>query len=157
MESEGGVVANKARPGLLNEVDSDEQPNPHNVNEVPVVRHHDGRCRLGGSELGFVGTQEHDPEGQDPGENVDSVETGRDVETRTVHTVLDRCSVKDEVRVFIDLTSQEHESHNGRKGVPAAKGEDITSLCREHAPLRRKRRRNQDDRKEQSQGPKLPY
>ena len=49
--------------GLLDEVNRDEEANPDHVDEVPVVRHHDGCGCLGGRELRLHSPQQDNQEG----------------------------------------------------------------------------------------------
>src|SRR4051794_11524367 len=67
---------------LADQVDRGEHPDPHDVDEVPVVGDHDRRGRLRRREAAHRGPDEHVDEGQQPADHVQRVEAGRDVEDR---------------------------------------------------------------------------
>src|SRR3954452_13281327 len=58
------------------EVDDGEEPDPHDVDEVPVVRHDDRGGGLGGGELAELGADEQEDERDEPTDDVQAVEAG---------------------------------------------------------------------------------
>src|SRR3954468_24288187 len=64
------------------EVDDGEQPDPHDVDEVPVVRHDDRGRGLSGGELAELGADQQEDEGDEPTDDVQAVEAGGEVEHR---------------------------------------------------------------------------
>src|SRR4051795_10619464 len=66
----------------VDEVDGREQTHPHDVDEVPVVGHHDGVGGLLWRERAVRGPGEHEQEGEKTADDVQAVEPGREVVDR---------------------------------------------------------------------------
>src|SRR5678815_457286 len=62
------------------EVDDGEQRDPHDVDEVPVVRHDDRGGGLGGGELAELGADQQEDERDEAADDVQPVEAGGQVE-----------------------------------------------------------------------------
>lgn len=133
------------RYGLLDEVDGDEQTDPHYVDEVPVVGHDDGCGGLRRGELRVPDSDQHHDEGNNTGNNVQCVEARGDEEDRTVDGVLDGQTVVDQGPVLVALTDNEGGPQHDGQQVPLAETEQVTSFCREHAQLGRDRGGHEDD------------
>src|SRR6476661_2217033 len=69
---------------LADQVDRGEEPDPHDVDEVPVVGDHDGRGRLCRREPAHGGPDEQEHEGDEAADDVEGVEAGRQVEDGAV-------------------------------------------------------------------------
>src|SRR2546423_4714894 len=85
------------------DVDHEEQGHPDDVDEVPVVRHHDrggGLCR---GEAAHGGADQVEDEGDQPTRDVQPVEAGGEVEHRPVPVLVD-------LDVLADQRSEEHTS-----------------------------------------------
>src|SRR3954471_6597168 len=85
----------RARTRSTNYVDAREQADPDDVDEVPVVRHHDRRRRLRGGELAECGASQEEDEGDEAADDVQPVEAGGQVEHRPVPGRRDRVPVVD--------------------------------------------------------------
>src|SRR3954469_3676862 len=90
------------------DVDDEEQADPDHVDEVPVVRGHDGAGRLGVAEaLHGEDAAEDEQEGEEPTGHVRGVEPGRQVEDRPVPVRRDRVPLLDEPHVLVHLAADE--------------------------------------------------
>ena len=79
-----GASGGRGRRHLM-QVDRGEQADPHDVDEVPVVRHDDGAGRLlVGEPPGHEGAAEDEQEGDQAAGHVQAVEAGGQVEHRAV-------------------------------------------------------------------------
>src|SRR5690606_37099343 len=100
-------------------VDDEEQRDPHDVHEVPVVRDAGGERRLAVAEaLGAVGATDHEQERDEAAEHVQSVEAGRHVEDGAVSVGVDRDAVRDERGVLHDLAGHEHRAEDEGEEEP---------------------------------------
>src|SRR3954470_1995393 len=73
------------RARLLDQVDRGEEADPHDIDEVPVIGHDDGRGRLFmGEPLGRVRPAENQQEGDQTARHMQSVEARGQVEHRAV-------------------------------------------------------------------------
>src|SRR5215217_595881 len=75
---------------LADQVDRGEQPDPHDVDEVPVVGDDDGRRRLRRREPAHRGPDQQEHEGDETTDDVQGVETRRQEEDRAVRRRGDR-------------------------------------------------------------------
>src|SRR4051812_12771513 len=104
---------------LADQVDRGEEPDPHDVDEVPVVGDHDGRGRLCRREAAHGGADEQEDEGDQPSDDVQRVEAGRQEEDRAVRRRRDRGGVLGhEDAVLVRLAEDERESHDERDREP---------------------------------------
>src|SRR5215218_10434786 len=135
---------------LADQVDRGEEPDPHDVDEVPVVGDHDGGGRLGGREAAHGGPDEHEDEGDEAADDVQRVEAGGQVEDRAVRRGRDRrVVVHDQVAVLVRLPEHERQAHREGDGEPAPQPVDVTDLRGEHAVLTGDRRGHQDQREDE--------
>src|SRR3954465_1673635 len=98
---------------LADQVDRGEQPDPHDVDEVPVVGDHDGRGRVWRREPAHGGTDEQEDEGHEAPDDVQGVETGRQEEHRPVGGRRDRRVVlHHQGAVLVRLAEHEGQTHD---------------------------------------------
>src|SRR4051812_41759646 len=132
---------------LADQVDRGEQPDPHDVDKVPVVGDHDGRGRLGRREPAHGGADEQEDKGDQTPDDVQRVEAGRDEEDRAVRRRRDRGVVfGHEDAVLVRLTQDEREAHDERDREPAPQPVDVALLRREDTELTGDRGGDQDQR-----------
>src|SRR5687768_7710467 len=93
--SECGFVMDTG--SLADQVDRGEEPDPHDVDEVPVVGDHDRRGRLGRREPAHGGADEQVDEGDQPADHVQAVEPRRQVEDGAVGRRRDRGALVDQL------------------------------------------------------------
>src|SRR6476620_7843070 len=149
---------------LLDEVDRGEQPDPDDIDEVPVVRHDDGTDRLLVGELaGHEGAAEDQQEGDQTAGHVEAVETGREVEDRAVGRARDRDVLLDERDVLGCLAGDEEGAHDVGEDEPLtqpppahledpAGAPDLAPLGREDAELAGQRRQHEHRRVDRREG-----
>src|SRR3954463_9964788 len=105
---------------LADQVDRGEEPDPHDVDEVPVVGDHDGRGRLRRREAAHGGPDEHEDECDEATDDVQGVEPRRQVEDRAVGGRRDaRVVLGDQHPVLVGLAADEHCTHEERDREPA--------------------------------------
>src|SRR5919199_348862 len=105
----------------LDDVDDEEEADPDHVDEVPVVRGHDGARRLGVAEARRgEGARDDQQEGDETAGDVQAVEPGGQVEDRAVGARVDRQALGDEVRVLVHLPRDEQGAGDVREHVPLA-------------------------------------
>src|SRR3954452_21613213 len=110
---------------LADQVDRGEEPDPHDVDEVPVVGDHDGRGRLGRREPAHGGADEQEHERHQAADDVQAVEPGGQVEHRAVGRPGDRRPLLDQGAVLVRLTEHEEQPHQEGDREPAAQSVDI--------------------------------
>src|SRR6187431_569512 len=104
---------------LFQEVDDEEQGDPDDVDEVPVVRHDDRGGHLFAPEvLDGVRATDHEQEGDEAARHVQGVEAGGDVERRRVRVRADRQPFRDELCVLPHLTRDEDRTECEREPEP---------------------------------------
>src|SRR6187401_1845358 len=129
------VVTSRPRSSA-DEVDDGEQPDPHHVDEVPVVRHDDRGGGLRGRELAELGPDEKEDERDQPACDMEGVESGRHVEDGAVGAGGDRGLVLgDERVVLVRLAEHEERAHREGEQVPAAQAEHVAALGGEDPEL----------------------
>src|SRR3954469_2567780 len=134
---------------LADQVDRGEEPDPHDVDEVPVVGDHDRGGRLRGREPAHGGPDQQEDEGDEAPDDVQGVEAGREEEDRAIGRRRDRRAVLgDQDAVLVRLAQDEHQTHGERDGEPAPQAVDVAVLGREHAELTGHRGQHEDDREE---------
>src|SRR6201999_3026327 len=106
------------------EINRGEQGDPHDVDEVPVVRDDDRRGGLRRSELAHRGAGEQEDEGDQAADDVQAVEAGGQVEDRPVGTAWDGRSMGDQVVVLVSLSADEERAHQEGDEVPAPQPQD---------------------------------
>src|SRR3954452_18587419 len=132
---------------LADQVDRGEEPDPHDVDEVPVVGDHDGRGRLRRREPAHGGPDEQEDEGDEASDDVQRVEAGGQEEDRSVRRAGDRRVVLgDQHPVLVGLAEHEDQTHHEGDREPAPEAVHVAVLRREHAELAGDRRRHEDDR-----------
>src|SRR6266545_4879361 len=105
----------------MDQVDGREQPDPHNIDEMPVVRDDDRADLLLVREApGRVGASEQEDERDESAGDVQSVEPGGQEEDRAVVTGLQRDAVLDQGEVLVTLAADEVKAHQEREHVPFA-------------------------------------
>src|SRR3954454_7197804 len=132
------------RPSL-EEVDRAEQPDPHDVDEMPVVRDDDGARRLFMSEPTRRVRPPKDEEERDqtPGD-VCAVKAGREEEHRAEAGGAQGQALVHQAGVLVDLAADEEGAHQERDHEPEAQALDVTALGGEHPDLTGHRRQHQD-------------
>src|SRR5690606_36585376 len=147
--------ASKSVPGsLFEDVDDEEEADPHDIDEVPVVRHRDSTRGLTVREvLHSVGATDHEEEGDEPTDDVEAVEAGRDVEGASVRARTDGDVLAHEVGALENLTRDKHCAHRvGQEepldhsplgGLPSCRV-SLETFGGEHAELTREARGDED-------------
>src|SRR6478735_3646619 len=136
------------RPSL-EEVDRAEEPDPHDVDEVPVVRDDDGAGRLlVGETTRRIGAPEDEEEGDQAAGDVRAVEAGREVEHRAEAGAAEGEALVHQAGVLVELAADEERAHQERDHEPEAEPLDVTALGGEHADLAGHRRGDQHERVE---------
>src|SRR5918995_6433765 len=97
---------------LADQVDRGEEPDPHDVDEVPVVGDHDRRGRLCRREAAHRGPDEQVDEGDEAPDDVEAVEAGRQVEDGSVGGRRDRRPLLDQLYVLVALAEDERQPHH---------------------------------------------
>src|SRR3954469_14644881 len=111
----------RREPASLEDVDDEEEADPDHVDEVPVVRGHDGAGRLGVAEpLGGEAATDDQQEGDQAAGHVQAVEPGGQVEDRPVRVGRDGQAVSGQAGVLEDLAGDEERSRDVRQHVPLA-------------------------------------
>src|SRR6478672_13286729 len=107
--------------GSLEQVDRGEEGDPDNVDEVPVVRGHDGADGLGMRVApGGEGPGDDEQEGDEPARDVHAVEPGGQEEDRAVAVGRERDALTGELGVLVDLAADEERAEQVRQDVPLA-------------------------------------
>src|SRR5438477_10619254 len=75
-------ILSRSTGRLMDEIDRGEQPDPYDVNEVPVVGHHDCGGGLSRREPAHGCAREIEDEREQTTDHVQSVETGSQIEDR---------------------------------------------------------------------------
>src|SRR5919107_1798821 len=118
---------------LADQVDRGEEPDPHDVDEVPVVGDHDRRGRLRRREPAHGGPDEHEHEGDQATDDVQRVEPRRQVEDRAVGGRRDAGAVLgDQHAVLVGLATDEHRAHEEGDREPAPQAVDVAALRGEY-------------------------
>src|SRR3954452_23366053 len=121
---------------LADQVDRGEEPDPHDVDEVPVVGDHDRGGRLCRRETAHGGADEQEDEGDEAADDVQGVEAGGEEEDRAVGRRRDRRVVLgDQDAVLVRLPEHEGQTHDERDREPAAQAVDVALLSREDTEL----------------------
>ena len=116
---------------------------------MPVVGDDDRGGRLGRGEPAQRRADQEEDEGEQPADDVQPVEAGRQEEHRAVAGGRDRVAVVDLQRVLTRLAGDEDQAHEEREGEPAAQLVDVAALGREHAVLAGHAGEHQHDRERQ--------
>src|SRR3954469_13128266 len=134
---------------LADQVDRGEEPDPHDVDEVPVVGDHDRRGRLCRREPPHGGPDQQVDEGNQASDDVQGVEAGREIEDRAVRGRRDgRLVLRHQDAVLVHLAEHERQAHGEGDREPAPQAVDVALLRREHAELTGHRGQHEDDREE---------
>src|SRR3954471_15073972 len=140
------------RPSL-EEVDRAEQPDPHHVDEVPVVRDDDGARRLlMGEPTRRIGAPQDEEEGDQPSSDVRAVEAGRQEEHRAEAGGAQGEALVRQAGVLVDLAADEERTHQECDDEPEAQALDVAALGGEDADLAGHRRGDEDKRVDRREG-----
>ena len=110
-----------------------------------------------GENLDGVNSTDHEQEGDEADRHVQSVEAGREVESRAVGVAIQHDPFTGEDGVFVNLANDEERAHCVREPEPLddtplggspTGSTRLQTLCREHAHLAGDRRENEDGRVE---------
>ena len=130
-----------------NDVNRSKQCDPNNVNKVPVVRHHDGGHRLLVRETACrIGATDHHEERNEATNDVDAVNSGRQVEEASVNGALKRQAMMQEFGVFERLAADKDRAHDKADDEPQAQTLHVTTSSRIDTELARHRRQHKDQR-----------
>src|SRR6478735_4145740 len=158
--------SDRVRLTSLQDVDHDEQGDPHDVDEVPVVGRDD---RAGGLRVrvaaGGEGAPDDEQERDETAGDVHAVEAGGQVEDRAVRVGGEGDALADEVGVLVDLARDEDGAEDVGEDVPlahaprgdlggggAGRAGDDALLGLQGAELAPHRRHDQDDGVAQGEG-----
>jgi len=130
---------------LFEHVDDEEQSNPHNINEVPIVRNDNGARRLFVTEiLDTVRAANHEEERDQATRHVKSVEAGGQIKRGSVGVAAEHDAFRNELRVFKNLPRNEDGAqsigeeepfdHAPLRGLPARRTR-LHALCGENTEL----------------------
>lgn len=130
---------------LLKNVNHEEEGDPDDVDEVPVVRSHD---RSGGLIVGEalcnIRCSEHQKECDQSTSHVQAVESRGEVEGGSIGTAGQCQAFVNELGVFGDLAADEESSHEERDDEPAAQALNVATFSCKDSELASNTGQNQD-------------
>src|SRR5215212_4964750 len=99
MNRRAAMITPRSLPGSSEQVDGAEQPDPHDVDEVPVVGGHLDGVVVAGGELAGAGAQQHDQDEGGAAGDVGAVEAGEGEEGGPEHAAGERHALVDQLPV----------------------------------------------------------
>src|ERR1700722_1931647 len=137
-------------PFLLQQEQGRVEPDPYDVDEVPVVTHALERGQLTRIAFTAAHAKQQEGHGDDAQDDVQTVKTGGDEEDRAVGVGV---PTRGQVRPLVGLVGHEQGAHDHRDDDPASSFGAPAMFDEPHGPLHRERRGNQDD----GEDPRLQY